>query len=64
MLSSGELMTKPNQKILVTWVIKNMPSIIESISLHDTEEEARLFIKEHKDPDLHVVIHNRMEVRN
>lgn len=53
------------EKILVTWVIKNMPSIIMSISLHDTEEEAREFIRaNNSDPDLHASIHNRVQILN
>ena len=58
-------MNKTNEKILVTWIIKNMPSVIMSISLHDTEEEAREFIRaNNSDPDLHPIIHNRVAVRN
>lgn len=58
-------MNNTNQKVLVTWVIKNMPSIIMSISLHDTEEEAREFIRaNNNDPDLHPLIHNRVAIRN
>ena len=58
-------MNNANQKVLVTWVIKNMPSIIMSISLHDTEEEAREFIRaNNNDPDLHPLIHNRVAIRN
>lgn len=54
------------EKILVTWVIKNMPSIIISISLHDNEEEAREFIlrDNNSDPDLHASIHNRVQILN
>lgn len=58
-------MSKNKEKILVTWVIKNMPSIIVSISLHDTEEEAREFIgANNSDPDLHVSIHNKVQILN
>ena len=58
-------MTKANEKILVTWIIKNMPSVIMSISLHDTEEEAREFIRaNNNDLDLYPLIHNRVAIRN
>ena len=58
-------MNDSKEKILVTWVIKNMPSAIMSISLHDTEEEAREFIRvNNDDPELHPKIHNRVAIRN
>ena len=58
-------MNDSKEKILVTWVIKNMPSVIMSISLHDTEEEAREFIRANNtDPDLYPNIHNRVAIRN
>lgn len=58
-------MDNTKEKILVTWVIKKMPSIIMSISLHETEEEAREFIRaNNSDPDLHASIHNRVQILN
>lgn len=58
-------MNNSKEKILVTWVIKAMPSVIMSISLHDTEEEAREFIRaNNNDPDLYPLIHNRVAIRN
>jgi hypothetical protein len=58
-------MNNSKEKILVTWIIKNMPSVIMSISLHDTEEEAREFIRaNNNDPDLRPIIHNRVAILN
>ena len=58
-------MNDSKEKILVTWVIKNMPSAIMSISLHETEEEAREFIRANNDdPDLYPKIHNRVAIKN
>ena len=58
-------MTDSKEKILVTWVIKAMPSVVMSISLHDTEEEAREFIRANNtDPDLYPKIHNRVQILN
>jgi hypothetical protein len=58
-------MNNSKEKILVTWIIKNMPSVVMSISLHDTEEEARECIRaNNNDPDLHPIIHNRVAILN
>lgn len=58
-------MNNSKENILVTWVIKAIPSVIMSISLHETEEEAREFIRANNtDPELHPKIHNRVVIRN